>query len=78
MSLPDVVHWYRQEVLPRGGDHELQVAGSILGHIRWGTSQQRCKDKLNRDPYHLWRLLNQSVSPAGPRWPCTGYGSGSP
>ena len=66
MSAPDVVDWYRQEVLPTSGDHELQFAGSVVGHIRWGTSQQRCRDKLNRDPYHLRCLLNQSVSPAGP------------
>ena len=26
MSVPDVVDWYRQEILPRGGDHELQFA----------------------------------------------------
>ena len=38
MFAPDVVDWYRQEILPRGGDHELQFAGSFLGHIRWGTS----------------------------------------
>ena len=67
MSVPDVVDWYRQEILPRGGDHELQFAGSVLGHIRWGTSQQQCRDKLNRDPYHPRRLLNQTVSPASPR-----------
>ena len=66
MSVPHVVDWYRQEILPRGVDHELQFAGSVLGHIRWGTSQQRCRDKLNRDPYHLRRLLNKTVSPAGP------------
>ena len=66
MSLADVVDWYRQEILPKSGDHELLFAGSVLGHIRWGTSQQRCKDKLNRDPYHLQRPLNQWVSPAGP------------
>ena len=64
--MPHVVYWYRQEILPRGGDHELQFAGCVPGHIRWGGSQQRCTDKLNCDPYHLRRLLNQSVSPAGP------------
>ena len=53
MSVPDVVDWYRQEVLPGGGDHELQFAGSGLGHIRWGTLQQRWGDKLNCEPYHL-------------------------
>ena len=37
MSMPDVVNWYRQEILPKGGDHELQIAGFVLGHIRWGT-----------------------------------------
>ena len=66
MPVPDVLDWYRQEILPRGGDHELQFAGSVLGHICWGTSQQRCRDKLNRDPYHLRRLLNQSARPTGP------------
>ena len=50
MSIPDVVDWYRQEILPRGGDHELQFAGCVLGHIRWGTSQQRCRDMLTCDP----------------------------
>ena len=57
--------WYSQEILPRGGHHELQFAGRVLGHIRWGTSQQRCRDKLNHDSYHLQGLLNQSVTPAG-------------
>ena len=66
MSVPDVVDWYRQQVLPKGGEHELRFVGSALGHIRWGTSEQRCKDKVNRDPYHLRCLLNQSVSTAGP------------
>ena len=38
MSVTDVVDWY-QEVLPRGGDHQLQLVGSSLGHMRWGMSQ---------------------------------------
>ena len=33
MSMPGVVDWYRQEVLPKGGDHELRVVGLVLGHI---------------------------------------------
>ena len=66
MSAPDVVNWYCQEILPTGGDHELQFGGSVLGHIPCGTLQQRCRDKLNRDPYRLRRLLNQPVRPAGP------------
>ena len=65
MSVPNVVDWYRQDILPRVGGHELQIAGWVLGHIRWGTSQHRCRDKLNRDPFNLRRLLNQTVSPAG-------------
>ena len=67
MPVPVVVDWYRQEVLPTGGDHELQFAGSVVRHIRWGTSQQRCRDKLNRGPNPLRRLLNQAFSPAGPQ-----------
>ena len=67
MSVPDMVDWYRQEVLPMGGDHELQFAVSVLGHIQWGTSQQRCRDKRNRNPYHLRCLLDHCVNPAGPR-----------
>ena len=30
MSVPDVLDWYRQEIPPKGGDHELQFAGSVL------------------------------------------------
>ena len=67
MSVPGVVDWYCQETLRGGGNHELQLAGSVLGHVRWGPSQQRCRDKLNRDPYHLRRLLNHSVCHAGPQ-----------
>ena len=65
--MPDLVDWYRQEVLPRGVDYELQFAGSVLGHIRRGTSQQRCKDKLNHAPHHLRHLLTHSITPARPR-----------
>ena len=39
--------------------------GSNLPHTRSGMTQQRCRAKLYRDPYHLRRLLNQSVNPAG-------------
>ena len=60
MFVPVVVDSYLQEVLLRGGDHELQFAGSALGHIRWGTSQQRCSDKVKR------HVLNQSICPVGP------------
>ena len=66
MYVPDMVDWYRQQMLPTGGGHELQPVGPASRHIWWSTSHQRCMDKLNRDPYHLRRLLNQSVSPAGP------------
>ena len=38
MSITDVVDWYRQRVLPMGGDHLRQFAGSVLGHIRCDTS----------------------------------------
>ena len=66
MFVPNVLDLYRQEVLPTGGHHELEFAGPSLGHIRWGPSHQQCRDKLKFDPYHVWRLLNQSVSPTDP------------
>ena len=66
MFVPEVVDYYRHEMLPMGGNHQLQLTGSVLGHVRWGISQQRCRDKVNSDPYHLRCLLNQFVSPAGP------------
>ena len=78
MLVPDVVDWYGVEILPKGGDHELQHAGSVLVHIRWGTSQQRCTDKLNCDPYHVRTSSTRLSAPRAPWWPYTGYGSGSP
>ena len=65
MLVPDVVHWSHPEILPRRGNHELQLAGSSPGHIQWGTWQQRCWDNLNRNPYQVRRLLKQTVRPAG-------------
>ena len=58
--------WYRQEIRRRDGNHELQFAGLVLRHICSDTSRQRCREKLNRDPYHVLRLLNHTVGPAGP------------
>ena len=61
-----------------GGGRGLQFAGSVLGDIWWGTSWQQCRDNVDRDPYHLWSLINQSICPGVPRLPRTGYGTELP
>ena len=67
MSITDVVDQYGHDVVPQGGDHELQFVGWVVGHIRRETTQRRCWNKLIPDPYHLHHLLNQSVSPLCPQ-----------